>query len=216
VPDAVKLSGRLLFTGDEPPDGTVIRLLADEERVLDRRPGQLPFVARDAEALVNRDGSFQVEGVDCRTCSKQGEGAQYTLLAIPPTASGLPWLVRTHLTMRSDVEFAEPLLLEVPRLHTTQLTLGDSKFRNRQAPRIQALAFALIDKSGALLPDPKTVACSRLAPAVAEVSPCAARAIPIAEATAGADGSLLFLLPQKVVPISNSEVGVQVEVDAGL
>jgi len=216
VPKAATVRGQVRFEGEIPPDGTLVRLLADEERVLDRRPGQLPFVARDAEALVDGSGSFLVEGVDCRTCSKEGEGAQYTLLVVPPAASGVPWLVRTHLTIRSDVEFEEPLQLLVPRLHTTQLVLGDAKTRNRRTPRIRALAFALIDKSGVLLADPKTVPCSRLAPAVADVSPCAARGIPIAEGTASVDGKLLFLLPQQVVPISNSEIGVQVEADAGL
>jgi hypothetical protein len=202
VPKAATVTGRVRFDGKVPPLGTRVRLVADQGRVLDRRPGQLPFQARDSEGLLDERGSFSIEGVDCRTCTPDGEGASYTLTVMPPNESGLPWLVRTRLVVKADVNLQEVLGLSIPNVYRMSIE-PEQKKRTSLPARFRVRAFVSVDRAGRPLLNPDTVPCARLAPQDADTTQCATQAIAVAEASGDDTSGVSLLLPQEVLPIQD-------------
>lgn len=193
VPPAVSVSGRVAFQRATPAPGTLIQL---EPAAAPRNaePSQLSgFRPRYGDAIVDTDGRFEVNPVDCGHCTEQGPGAFYSLIVRSPASSGVPWLVVPRLEVQSARDVGS-LSLGVPTLSSGRLSQ-----RGRAYAGVRVRAYALLDQFGEVVNDAELGWCSRL-PAAQSTSeqPCVANAVPIAQTRSASDGTFRLLLPPSV------------------
>jgi hypothetical protein len=166
--------------------------------VLRRALAEDPFLPRQAVGLVDDHARFVIDHVDCGGC-EESDGAVFDITLRPPQASRLPWLLKTPVTVASDLDLGV-LAMRFPVIHQGQLRVTDASCASPEAcvlPGALLSAYVLIDDRGDRVTDPTSIArCTILNATDAGTAPrCARTAVKVAETRTDDTGSFELLLP---------------------
>jgi hypothetical protein len=159
------------------------------------------FVPRPASGLVEPTGGgrFAIQGVDCGGCTP-GTGATFDVSVRPQDGSGLPWMLKTGVTVSAPVDLG---LLRVPlpviERGAVQILVGPSD------PPVSVggaliRAYVIRDASGDPVIDPEGLPdCSTSGGTSAgKVSRCIRSVLQVAETRAADDGTFDLVLPSLI------------------
>jgi hypothetical protein len=217
VPTAVELRGRLgLPGGVESLVGTEVFVdptaLGDDcdasdavscgqrfDPVLSRALAQDPFLPRQAVGLVDEDGRFAIEEVDCGACEAE-HGVMFDVSLRPPQSSRLPWFVKTPVAVAGDLDLGV-LSMGYPVIHQGQVRVTDATCPSPEScvlPGALVSAYVLIDDAGEVVTDPAALRrCTTIVSDVESLAAtrCARAALKVAETRADDIGRFELLLP---------------------
>ncbi len=189
VPAPAKVSGRVRLPGGLDAEGTQVRLLGGRSGGGVLSDGVL--TARGRTGLAEADGTFEVADVDCDQCAG-GAGLTYSVRVAPPHSVALPWFIRSPIAVRDSSVSLGILSLTFPKNHFGHLGVlraNSSLGEFRGPPLIRA--YVLLGRDDNPVPaDARSCVVAAGSP-----SPCATRAVQVAETRANSDGSFRLALP---------------------